>query len=678
MKKKILERRRFSIKRKRMLPALAASLLLTAAVTGCGGTAAEETAEADTGSDASEDTAADESGSSTEAELPQTDEDMFTERDKKTDYDEDSSVRIELNGSTAAASSDSVKISGTTVTITEEATYIISGTLDDGMIIVDAPDTAKLQIVLDGAEINSETSAALYVLEADKVFVTLADGTENTLSNGGTFTAIDDNNIDAALFSKQDLTLNGSGSLTVTSPAGHGIVGKDDLVITGGVYIVTAASHGIDANDSVRVTGETELTIDAGKDGIHAENNDDAALGFVYISGGVFDIASEGEGISAGAWLQIEDGTIDILAGGGSENGASESSDSWGGFMEGGTPGQRGGSGRPGSNSGYGSGGGAGSSAPSGNSAGSADNMSLKSTDVLSMTDIAAADMASSDGADSSDDSSEDSSTSMKGIKCESGMLISDGTITIDSADDSIHSNTSITVNGGTFEIASGDDAFHADDTLTVTAGTINISESYEGLEALHVDVQGGDITLVASDDGLNAAGGTDSSGTEGGRDGMFGGGPGGQGGGMSSSSDGTITISGGSLYVNASGDGIDANGSVTISGGYTVVAGPTQGDTSTLDYDTTAVITGGTFIGTGAVGMAQSFSDSEQGVVAVSVSEQTAGTAITLEDQSGNTLISYTPELSYAVVILSSPDLVSGETYTLTVGELSGEVEAA
>ena len=376
MKKEILEKRRFSLRIKRIFPALAASLLLTAAITGCGGTAAEETAEADTDSGSSEDTAADESGSSAEAELPQTDEDMFTERDKKTDYDEDSSVRIELNGSTAAAGSDSVKISGTTVTITEEATYIISGTLDDGMIIVDAPDTAKLQIVLDGAEINSETSAALYVLEADKVFVTLADGTENTLSNGGTFTAIDDNNIDAALFSKQDLTLNGSGSLTVTSPAGHGIVGKDDLVITGGVYTVTAASHGIDANDSVRVTGETELTIDAGKDGIHAENNDDEALGFVYISGGAFDIASEGDGISAGAWLQIEDGTIDILAGGGSENGASESSDSWGGFMEGGTPGQRGGSGRPGSNPGYGSGGGAGSSAPSGTSAGEADNMS--------------------------------------------------------------------------------------------------------------------------------------------------------------------------------------------------------------------------------------------------------------------------------------------------------------
>ena len=171
MKKEFLERRRFSVKR--LIQILAASLLFTAAVTGCSGTAAEETTVSDAGSESSEDTGS--SNQSSSPELPQTDEDMFTERDKKTEYDEDSSVRIELNGSTAAASSDSVKISGTTVTITEEATYIISGTLDDGMIVVDAPDTAKLQIVLDGAEINSETSAALYVLEADKVFVTLAD-----------------------------------------------------------------------------------------------------------------------------------------------------------------------------------------------------------------------------------------------------------------------------------------------------------------------------------------------------------------------------------------------------------------------------------------------------------------------------------------------------------------------
>lgn len=290
-------------------------------------------------------------------------------------------------------------------------------------------------------------------------------------------------------------------------------------------------------------------------------------------------------------------------------------------------------------------------------------------------------------GSQSSTTTTDENSTSMKGLKAANSLLISGGNITINSADDSVHSDVSVIVNGGTFTIASGDDAIHAEDTLTVTAGKIDISESYEGLEALHIDVQGGDIKLKASDDGLNAAGGTDQSGTEGGRDGMFGGGPGGMGGGkpgggghgggMSANSNGSIKISGGTLYINSSGDGLDANGTLEISGGHTTVVGPTQGDTATLDYDKSGIITGGTFIGTGAQGMAQSFSDSEQGVIAISVGNQSAGTMILLKDKSGNTIIEHTPELNFAVVILSSPDIKKGEPYSITVGSESGEFEA-
>lgn len=544
-----------------------------------------------------------------------TDDEMFTERDRRTSYDENECVSIKLKGTTATASSDSVKISDGTVTITEEAIYIITGTLENGMIIVDAKDTDKLQIVLNGVNVTNKTSAALYILEADKVFVTLADGTENTLANGGEFTAIDENNIDGAIFSKQDLTFNGSGSLGVTSLVGHGIVCKDDLVITGGSYSINCASHGFDANDSVRVTGETKIKIDAGKDGIHCENSDDASLGFVYVSGGTLEIEAEGDGVSAGAYLQIENGSFDMLIGGGSVNGTKASSDNFGGFMGGGRPG---------------------------------DNQNT-----------------------------DENSTSMKGIKSESDMIINGGTFSIDSADDAVHSNTSLTVNGGDFEISSGDDAFHAEENLLITAGNINVSESYEGLEALHIEVKGGNIKLTSDDDGLNAAGGNDSSG-EGGRDGMFGrpgggGGPGGNG-----SSNGSIVISGGTLYVKASGDGIDANGTLTISGGHTTVAGPTQGDTATLDFDVSAVITGGTFIGTGGAGMAQTFSDSEQGVISVSAGRQNAGANITLKDKDGNVIISYEPELSFAVVILSSPDIISGESYTITVGSTSKEFKAS
>lgn len=552
--------------------------------------------------------------------------DMFTERDNRTDYDESTAVTIKLNGTTATASSDSVKISGSKITITEEATYVVSGELTDGMLIVNAPDTAKLQIVFNGVNIKSETSAALYILEADKVFLTLADGSTNTLENGGSFAATDDNNIDGALFSKQDLTMNGGGSLTVTSPAGHGIVCKDDLVITGGKYVVNSASHGLDANDSVRIA-DADLTIDAGKDAIHCENTDDTSLGFIYMASGDIKAEAEGDGISASAYMKIEDGTIDLLVGGGSENGEKQSSDNFGGFMGGGKPGGR----RP-------------------------------------------------DEMQSSSDVTEEDSTSMKGLKATGNLSISGGKIAVNSADDSVHSDKSVTINGGTFTIASGDDAIHAEETLTVTAGDFNITESYEGLEALHIDVRGGNIKLKASDDGLNAAGGTDQSGTTGGRDGMFGGGHGGPGGGrggMSTNSDGSIKISGGTLYINSSGDGLDANGTLEISGGHTTVVGPTQGDTATLDYDTSGIITGGTFIGTGASGMAQTFSDSEQGVIAVSVGNQSAGTKILLKDKNGNTIIDYTPDLNFAVVILSSPDIKSGEKYDITVGSTSGEFEA-
>ena len=127
------------------------------------------------------------------------------------------------------------------------------------MIIIDADKSAKIQLVLDNANINSNTSAAIYVCEADKVFITLAPGSENTLSNGGEYTAIDDNNIDAVIFSKDDLTLNGSGSLTINASAGHGIVSKDDLVITSGTYTINSASHGLSASSACKASSPVAI-----------------------------------------------------------------------------------------------------------------------------------------------------------------------------------------------------------------------------------------------------------------------------------------------------------------------------------------------------------------------------------------------------------------------------------
>lgn len=551
--------------------------------------------------------------------------DLFTDRDFKTGYEK--GAAITLNGNTASCDSDAVRISGGTVTITDEGTYVLSGKLDDGMIVVNADKTNKVQLVLNGVSISSADCAPIYIYQADKVFLTLAENTENSLSNGGTFTAIDDNNIDAVIFSKEDLTLNGNGSLTVTSPAGHGIVSKDELKITGGNYSITAAFHGLSGKDNLCIAGGI-IDITAGKDGMKAQHEEDSNLGLVYIGNGTFAVRAEGDGLSASGYMQILDGSFDIVTGGGSENGQKQTSDNWGGFM-GGPPGM--GGGRPGK-----------------------DAFMQPSTET------------------------EEDSTSIKGIKASGDLVIHGGSFTIDSADDAVHSNADMTVNSGNFTIATGDDGFHADGTLTVTSGNITVTESYEGLEGLHIAISGGQIGVISGDDGLNAAGGTDQSGFGGNRGDKFGGPPG-MGGMMGGSSSGSIVISGGKLHITASGDGIDANGTLTISGGYTVVCGPTQGDTATLDYDVSGMITGGTFIGTGASGMAQTFSDSEQGVIAISVGgSQAAGTAITLKDSQGNTVISHTPELTFSVVILSSPDIIKGKIYTITVGSQSGEFEAS
>lgn len=513
---------------------LAASLFFSACSAQSGETSHSSQ---DTAVSSSGQTAAAEPGASdaqTEAETPSSpaelsQSEMFTDRDKEIGYDEDASVRIQLGGDTAQCDSEAVEISGGTITIQDEGTFILTGTLN-GMVIVDAEDTDKLQLVLDGVSIKSESSAALYIRQADKVFVTLAPGSENTLSNGGSYTAIDENNIDAAVFSKEDLTLNGSGSLNIQAAAGHGIVSKDDLVITSGTYQITALSHGLSGKDSVRIAGGS-FNIASGKDGIHAENADDASLGFAYLSDGTFVISSEGDGISAGSILQIENGEFQIQSGGGSAN-AEQSQSS------GQQPGR----------------------------------FPVKETETAS--------------------ASEDT-VSTKGLKADGDLLINGGNFTIDSADDACHTNGNLTVNEGAFTISTGDDGFHADAGLVIAGGTIEITESYEGIEGQSIEITGGEIRLTASDDGLNAAGGNDQSGFGGRRgDDNFASGSNASihisGGtlfinasGDGIDSNGSLTVSGGAVYVDGptgGGDGaLDYDGVGTITGGVVVAVGSSQ-----------------------------------------------------------------------------------------------------
>lgn len=201
---------------------------------------------------------------------------------------------------------------------------------------------------------------------------------------------------------------------------------------------------------------------------------------------------------------------------------------------------------------------------------------------------------------------------------------------------------------------------------LTISGGIINVTESYEGIEGFEITVSGGTISVVSSDDGFNAAGGNDSSG---------------YGGGMpqdnfSADSDAKITISGGKITVDAKGDGLDSNGSLCVSGGEIFVTGPSDNDNGALDYNGDAQITGGTIVAVGMSGMTQNFgSSSTQGSILSNTATNTSGEVV-LKDSNGNVLVSFTPTREYNSVVVSTPDVKKGSTYTLTTGDSSTTIE--
>ena len=295
--------------------AMAVSLVILS-LTACGGDQPESVTDILDRGDVATDSEQNQ-GTDAAAENLLDEEKMFTDRDLRGDYDESESIAITLTGGSASCSSSGVTASGNTVTITQEGVYILSGNLE-GMIIVDAPDSAKIQLVLKEAQIDNAANAAIYVKKADKLFITLAEDTQNMLSSKS-YENLDGNNIDGTIFSKCDLTINGSGSLTVEAGQGNGIVTKDDLVVAGGVITVAADKHGLEGKDSVRIA-DGQLNITAGKDGIHSENNDDQEKGYVYAAHGNLNITSDGDGISAGYCLQLDGGNFSIVSGGGSNN----------------------------------------------------------------------------------------------------------------------------------------------------------------------------------------------------------------------------------------------------------------------------------------------------------------------------------------------------------------------
>ena len=225
-------------------------------------------------------------------------DDMFSNRDMKQEAD------------LSVAQYMSVQ-SGEDITITEAGVYVISGTAKETTIIVDASDEDKVQLVLDGLSITNKDFPCIYVKSADKVFVTTTDST-NSLSVTGSFTSDGDTNTDAVIFSKDDLVLNGVGTLKVSS-TDNGITSKDDLKVTGGTITINCTSDALEANDSIRIAGG-DITITSKKDGLHAEYDEDNSVGFIYICGGTLNITASDDAIHATTVAQIDDGTLNLSA----------------------------------------------------------------------------------------------------------------------------------------------------------------------------------------------------------------------------------------------------------------------------------------------------------------------------------------------------------------------------
>jgi len=482
----------------------------------------------------------------------------------------------DLNSSSSSSGEtvDLGNASAEVLNITEAGIYTFTGALTDKMITVDVGTEDKVYIILDNVTIKNSKGPAIYIKEADKVFITAKDGTVNTISDGSSYTYTDGTTtVDGAVFSMADLTLNGAGKVTINGNNKHGVVSKDNLIVTSGTFNITSANVGLNGKDCVKINGGN-ITVKAGTDGIRSDNAEDTTRGFVYIEGGTHNISAGNDGIQAETVLKLNNANITVKAGSGSSSSLSSSSESY------------------------------------------------------------------------------------KGFKAVSDILISGGTYSVDSTDDSIHSNNTVSIEGGTMTLSSGDDGIHADTDLSISGGTVNITKSYEGLEGTRVLISGGNIKLTASDDGINAAGGVDSSSN------------GRPGGGSFSSSNGEIVISGGYTVVNANGDGVDSNGNITVSGGVTLVNGPTGGGNGAMDFDGSAVVSGGVFIAVGTSDMAQGFSSAtNQGAALIGVSSQSAGKSLALCDSSGKVIVAFTPQKSYQMVCITAPGLSSGGTYTLVSG---------
>lgn len=492
----------------------------------------------------------------------------------------------------------------------------MSGNLADGSITVTTSENDKIQIVLNGVKIACSSGPAIDVQSADKCFITLAEGTQNSLSDGSVFTSEDAN---ACIYATCDLTINGSGSLDVSGNYRHGVFSKDDLVVYGGSINVSAVEDGLNGKDSVKI-GAGDISIDSGADGVKSSKSTNPEKGFVYVSGGSLSIDAEDDGIQAKTHLCIAGGSIEIDAADDALHSDLE------GALNGGS-----------------------TSVRSGDDAFHCETK-LKVNDGSFVaetcsegyeaewvvvnggdTNICALDDAmnasAADLSDDSESSDEDTSTSTPSGESGANAAQPDGSIGAPGASS-----------------ANADSNERQQNTAPQGAGQQDSATPPELPSDLgHApDVQG------RMERGGQAPGGQ-------------GGAPG------ASDSNCLIQINGGKVVLNSQGDGVDSNGNVEINGGTLLVNGPSSDGDGAFDYDGEATISGGTVLMAGAVGMAQSFTSGTQAFALVQASGS-AGSVIEATDADGNVIATLTATRAFGCVLVSGAGVSDGDTITVSV----------
>lgn len=531
--------------------------------------------------------------------VSKTTSDYFDEEDLLENYN-DVTAEILMNGDNVEINGQGAVYSNNVISVTSGGTFVFSGNLNDGQIYVNNEELTH--IIFNGVDINNSSSSPLFIENADKTVITCVDGTENVLSDTENYVyeSDEENEPDAVIFSKDDLSLNGSGLLTINAKYNEGITCKDDLRISGSNINISSVGNGIKGKDSV-VIKDSDITVNSQQDGIKSSNADEEDKGYIVFESGNYNITADEDAVQSENTLTVNNGSFVLKSGGELISQSGDTTDT--SIMQGGRFG----------------------------------NM---------------------EGNPNKTENSE------KGIKAASDIIINGGTLNIESTDDCVHSNGNITINGGKLTLSSEDDGIHGDGNVDIKSGEINILSSYEGIEGIIINVDGGEISVTASDDGFNASDGSGSSAMA---PGEFG----------NTSSSCELNINNGNIYVNAGGDGLDSNGIININGGTTVVDGPVNDGNGALDSGSEIIINGGILAAAGSSGMAEVPSDSsgQNTIVAAFSQNNQALTAICVKDSDGNTIVSYQPSKEYSSVIISSPKLVTGSEYSIYYGgSIAGE----